>query len=170
MKTETCERRGSIKGSTRWHVLLVREEWGQSMEDVSSRTESIIWGCLQSSKRANVKRCSQFGGGTGVGSEHGGWGRGIRWRWSWWKVTAAVQGEDTGNGHIYDALTELRVEFPGGEKQKTDGVHKLSPLQNSQRISKMSNILLLWSSCLSHQFSWNSPESQLLTQLCVWLY
>ena len=60
---------------------------------------------LQSSERADVKRASQFGRGAGVGGEHGGWRGGIRGGGGRGGVTAAVQGEDTGNGHIHDALT-----------------------------------------------------------------
>lgn len=69
--------------------------------------------CLQSSERADVKRRSQLGRGAGVGGERGGRGGGIRRGGRRRGVTAVVQDEDAGNGHIHDTLTQLRIQFPG---------------------------------------------------------
>lgn len=83
-KKKTPSRRdshGTIKGSARWHVLLIRKSLGvrTDHEEASSKEEmSGIFMCLQSSERAHMKRRSQFGRGAGVGGERGGWGGGIR--------------------------------------------------------------------------------------------
>lgn len=57
-------RLGTIKGSTRWHVLLMWKSLGvrTELDEASSREELRgIFVCLQSSERADVKRRSQFG-------------------------------------------------------------------------------------------------------------
>lgn len=71
--------------------------------------------CLQSGEGAHVKGSPQLGRGAGVGGERGGRRGGIR-RGGGRGGVVAVQGEDTGDGHIHDTLTQLRVEFPARKK------------------------------------------------------
>lgn len=51
---------------------------GRAKHKEASGKERIKSQSLQSSERTHVKRCSQFGRGTRVGGERGGWGGGIR--------------------------------------------------------------------------------------------
>lgn len=48
------------------------------MKKLDGGDEGRVSVCLQSSEGAHMKRPSQFGRGTGVGGERGGWGGGIR--------------------------------------------------------------------------------------------
>lgn len=76
--------KGTIKGSTCWHVLHFRWRLGvrtEHEEAFSAEKMRGIFVCLQSGERTHVERRSQFGRGAGVGSERGGgWGGGVRRR------------------------------------------------------------------------------------------
>lgn len=72
--------------------------------------------CSQAGEGANVKGAPQLGRGAGVGGECGGRGGGVR-RGGGRGGVVAVQGKDTGDGHIHDTLTQLRIKFPARKKR-----------------------------------------------------
>lgn len=108
---------GTINRSAFWHVLLVRNSLGARTErgEAASSEEMRPFVCLQSGERAHVKGPPQFGRGAGVGTERGGRRGRIR-RGGGRGGVAAVQGEDAGNGHIHDTLTQLWIQFPARKR------------------------------------------------------